>query len=155
MLSLIPWRNRENNGTRELRPYDHPLAAFRDGFNNLFDQFFGRWPELPGWNGPGSGLDLEDAGKEVIVRVDAPGFEAEDFDIQVKGNVLTLRAERKQESDDQQKGRSRTERRLHQSVTLPAGVDPEKVDAHYRNGVLELRLARTPQAQPRRIEVKP
>ena len=91
---------------------------------------------------------------EVVVRADAPGFETEDFDIQVSGNQLTIRAEKKQEDKDETNGFSYSERRLHRSVTLPAGADPDKVEARYRNGVLEVHLPKSPEAQGKRITVK-
>jgi len=145
MFGLTPWRRGE--GKRG----EHPLSQLRNDFNTLFDQFFGG-PGLAG-NGHGWGLDLQDGGKEVLVKAEAPGFEAGDFDVQVSGDVLTIRAHHKEEGGDKDHPRT-TERRLERSVTLPAGVDAEKVEARYRNGVLELRLPKTAEAQAKRIEVK-
>jgi HSP20 family protein len=72
----------------------------------------------------------------------------------VNGNVLTIRAEQKQESSQKKDGYRTSERRWQQSLTLPAGTNPDKVDARYRNGILELHLAKTEQSRGRRIEVK-
>jgi len=84
----------------------------------------------------------------VLVRADAPGFEAGDFDVQVANDVLTIKAERKEEKDGQ------VERQLYRTLTLPAGVRADDVEARYRNGVLELRLPRAEEAAGKRIEVK-
>jgi HSP20 family protein len=153
MFNLIPWRKRET--TRS----DNPLALLRGEFDSLFDRFFSRWPSPFGmqeWAGQaGWGLDIEDTDKEFVVRAEAPGFEADDFDVQLQGNVLTIRAERKQEE-----GKKRAddyayiERRLERSLTLPAGADADNVQATYKNGILELHLPKSPEAQGRRIEVK-
>lgn len=159
MFNLTPWRKQEKNGEQALTRVEDefPLGQFRREFDAIFDRFFHGWPtpfmaEWPGdrfW-----GLDLDDAGNEVVVRAEAPGFEAKDFDIQVSGNLLTIRAQQKSEPDGKSKNGYQYERQFQRSVTLPAGVDVDKVDARYRNGILELHLPKLPQALGRRIEVK-
>jgi HSP20 family protein len=140
---------------------EHPLSRLRDEIDALFNRFFGPWPTL----GEGNWMterfwdvDVEDTDKEIRVRAEAPGFEPQDFDIHVSGNTLTIQAEHKQESEEKQ-GEShswhRRYGRYQRSLTLPAAVEADKVEAHYRNGVLELRLPRTQEAHRRRIEVKP
>jgi len=154
MFSLIPWKKRENTA---LQRDDHPLSRFRNEFDALFDQFFSSWPgsALQPWEGqPFWGVDMEDSDKEVALRFEAPGFEAGDFDVQVSGNMLTVRAERKQEARDKEERSSYSERRFQRSVTLPADTDVSKAEAHYRNGVLELRLPKTKTAQAKRIAVQ-
>lgn len=154
MFNLIPWR-KEKEGTRALERKGHPLSVFRDEIDDLFERFFGRYAGLSVpdfWAGRGWGLDVEDAEQEVVVRAEAPGFEPDDFDVQVHGNVLTVRAER--EGGEKKNGHRYTHRQLSRSVSLPPGVDPEKVEARYRNGVLELRLGKSPQAQGKRIKVQ-
>jgi HSP20 family protein len=150
MFHLIPLRRRE--GTR----MENPLVQLRDEFDSLFDRFFGRWSPFGmeeaqnGW-----GFDVNDEGNTFVVRAEAPGFEPEDFDVQVQGNVLTVRAERKHEAGkDKEENGSYTERRVQRAITLPAGADTNNVQAIYRNGILELRLPKLPEAQGRRIEVK-
>jgi HSP20 family protein len=158
MFSLVPWRK---DNTREetslARRDDNPFALLRREFDTLFDQFFRRGPlAFMGEGGPvGWGFDVEDNGKDITVRAEAPGFEAGDFDVQVSGDLLRLKAEKKQETAAQEgQPATRGFRRFERTVTLPAGVDPDKVEAHYRNGVLEVRLPRTEEALGRRIEVK-
>lgn len=159
MFGLTPWRKREVATQGAPAPVnEHPVHQLRDEFNSLFERFFGSWPSAfnADWQGlqPFWGLDLEDAGNEVVVRAEAPGFETGDFDIQVSGNRLTIRAERKREEKDKGNGFSYSECRLHRSVTLPPGTDTERVDARYRNGVLEIHLPKSPEAQGKRITVK-
>jgi HSP20 family protein len=156
MFNLTPWRRHGSDGGQLAPRNEFPLNRIRDDFDALFDRFFTNWPApFEGWGREGAwGLQVEDAEKEVVVRADAPGFEAGDFDIQISGNLLTLRAEQKKEEKEKESGSYYAERRLQRSVTLPAGVDPEKVEARYRNGVLELKLPKTPEAQAKRIEVK-
>lgn len=148
MFGLMPWRKERGSGALANRT-EHPLSLFRNEFDTLFDRFFGNWPALDGsW--AGWGLDLDETDNEVTVKVDAPGFEPGDFDIQVSGDTLRITAERKAEKGDQ-----RTyERQFQRVVTLPAAVDAEKVEAKYRNGVLELSLPKTEQAKWKKIPVK-
>jgi len=142
------------------RMFEHPLQQFRGELDALFDRFFSGWPTLTD-RGRGRDwlwdVDVEETDKDILVRAEAPGFEPKDFDIHVSGNTLTIRAEHKQEVEEKQEGfhyRERRFGRFQRSIPLPATVDADKVEAHYRNGVLELRLARTEEAQRKRIEVK-
>jgi len=139
---------------------EFPMSRLRGELDALFDRFFGRWP-MPFEFNWGSDrfwdVDVEETDKEIQVWAEAPGFEPKDFDIHIGGDMLTIRAEHKQGAD-QQEGeyhfRERRFGRFQRSVRLPAAVDAEKVEADYRNGVLELRIPRSQEAQRQRIEVK-
>ena len=159
MFNLIPWKKssaevgRGDGAERE----SHPLARFRDEFDNLLERF---WQEFPGFPGLASelagwrwGAELVDEEKEFVWRAEAPGFEPEDFDIQVRGNQVLVRAERKQESKDTSGGSYRYGS-LHRSFTLPAGVAQDEVEARYHSGVLEIHLPKIEAAAGQRIAVK-
>lgn len=161
MFNLTPWK-KEKNGEQAVsrRESDFPLSQLRQEFDAIFDRFFrgfptpfrGDWPTERFW-----GLDLDDTGNEFVVRAEAPGFEANDFDIQVSGNLLTIQAERKGDKEEKKGDYHYTEHsygQFQRSVTLPAGVDTDKVEARYRNGILELHLPKTPEALGKRIDVK-
>ena len=161
MFSLVPWRKRRNEESRSLAPRGrHPLAQLREEFDQLFDRFLSEWPaplgsEL-GLDRPW-GLDVEDREQEVVVQAELPGFEAGDLDVQVSGNVLTIRAERKHESQEGKGNGRHQERgysRVFRTVTLPAGIDRDKVEARYRNGVLEVHVPKTETARGKRIPVQ-
>jgi HSP20 family protein len=138
----------------------HPLTRLRDEVSTLFDRFFGSW-SMPWEWGMGSdrfwGVEVLDEDKDIVVRAEAPGFEPKDFDIHISDNTLSMRAEHKQEQEHKE-GEMRTFERKRSSfqrlIPLPSNVDPDKVEAHYKNGVLEVRLQKTEDAQRRRIEVK-
>jgi HSP20 family protein len=89
-------------------------------------------------------VDVEDAGDEVVVAADLPGFDREDIDVSVSGHTLTLRADRDHESHDEHEGlyvrRERRHESLSRSLSLPADVDEGAAVASYRNGVLTVRL---------------
>jgi len=134
-----------------------PLHRLREEFNRLFDRFGAGW--LSPWEGSGrSGhweLDVQEDDGSVVVRAEAPGFEPSDFDIQVRGDHLVLRAAHKGETEEKERGyREWRQQELYQSVLLPADVDADKVEATYRNGILNVALPKTEQSKGRRIEVR-
>lgn len=166
MFSLVPWRKKNGRSIKVRRDqqeeYAYPLAEFRQELDSLFDRFFGpsrfsplarlgQWEEmLPAftWN-----ADLSDEGNEYVFRAEAPGFEPDDFDIKVSGNLLIVHAEHKEEKK-RKKEMTYHYGEFHQTFTLPQGVDTGKIDARYHSGVLEIHLPKSEEVHPKRIEVK-
>jgi HSP20 family protein len=152
MFALTPWlRKRET---------EFPVTKMHEEFNTLFNRFFGNWPMLfepptemeRYWN-----LEMKETEKEFLVRAEAPGFEPGEFTLEIVENVLLLKAEHTHEVEKKEKEVEFTERRnLHyeRRVPLPAAVCAEKVEATYRNGVLEVRLPKAEEAKKFRIPVK-
>jgi len=146
--------------TESPRLMEHPMSWMRNEMESMFERFFGR-PWMPMeesgrtdrfWN-----VDVEDNDKEILVRAEAPGFDAKDFNIHISGNLLTIEAEHRQETEEKKGDYRSWERRygrFQRTIPLPAAVDTNKAEALIRNGVLELHLPRTEDAQRRRIEVK-
>jgi len=154
-------REKKNSGALAPRTeQEYPVSRLRDEFESLFERFLGRslFPFSPvAGVDPFWGLDMEDTGKEFVVRTEAPGFEAEDFDVQLSGNVLTVRAEHKQETEEKRESvryAKRSYGQFQRSLTLPAGADADKVTARYHSGVLEVHVPKTESGQQKRIEVK-
>src|SRR5947199_172497 len=86
------------------RLMDHPMSWMRNEMESMFERFFGR-PWTPMEEGSGRfdrfwNVDVEDTDREIVVRAEAPGFDAKDFNIHVSGNLLTIEAEHKQESEE-------------------------------------------------------
>ena len=133
-----------------------PFYRLREEFNRLFDPFFsggrGFWemtrPE--GW-----GMDVDEDEKNLTVHAEAPGFEPDDFDLQVQGNQLVLCACTKGETDEKDRGYHEwRQREFYRSVMLPTGVSAEKAEADYHNGILTVKLPKTEESKSRHIEVK-
>jgi HSP20 family protein len=132
------------------------LSRLRSEFDRLFDDFLGGLGGLPAWPEAGDGrwgLDVDDQEDQIVVRAEAPGFEPDDFDIQVRDDQLVLCACQSEEKQ-REGGRQWHQQELYRSISLPSGIDSEHVDAQYRNGVLTVKLPKTEQAKSRRIEVK-
>jgi len=151
MFAIMPWRKRM---TAPLPRTETPFRWLPEEFENLFHQFFPvmETPEWPfRW-----GLTMEEKEKEVLVRVELPGFAPEEVKVELLGERLLVEAEHK-EPEKPEKETAKTEREyahVKRELTLPPEVEMEKAEASYRNGVLEVHLPRKPEAVGRRIEVK-
>jgi HSP20 family protein len=137
------------------REFPFFLSRMRDEFDRLLDRLSQHWPSLWGGDGWRWGVDVRDEDDAVVVEAEAPGFEAGDFDIQVSDNRLVLRASKKVETKDE-KGQVREyrEQKCYESVTLPSGINRDKVEAGYHNGVLTVTLPKTAEAKAKRVTVK-
>jgi HSP20 family protein len=102
-------------------------------------------------------LNLTDDGNNFYVRAELPGVVSESLDISVVEGQLLIRGERKIEPEEQKTSYHRREREagfFRRTIALPAKVDPGKVAASIKNGVLTVTLPRSEEAKPRKITVK-
>ncbi len=153
--AMIPYERGEMRASGGWEPF----YRLREEFVRLFDRYARGWLGVPagvweaGWRG--WGLDVWEDDNAVVVRAEAPGFEPSDFDLQVRGDQLILRAAHKAEAEDKDRGyREWRRQEFYRTVPLPAGVDPDKVKANYRHGVLMVTLPKTETGKPRRITVE-
>jgi HSP20 family protein len=161
MFNLIPWSEKGKAKSRDLAPYQgHPLAELRNEFDSLFDRFLTRWAEPFGEEfglGRFWATDMEENDREVVVKAEVPGFEPDELDVQVSGNVLTVKAEKKNERKRKEGNGQYEERRyrnFRQRVMLPPGTDPDKIEARCKNGLLEVHVPKSAEARGKRIPVK-
>jgi HSP20 family protein len=159
MFDLIPWKRKQTDGglSRGGHSLEGRMARLRDDFDSIAEKFFGNWANFmdnPFNSHWGWGVEIDDRDSEYVIQAEAPGFDANDFDIQVSGNQLTIRAEHRQEKKENDES-SFSQRSLHRSLTVPVGTEVDQIEASYRNGVLELRLPKGEAAKAKRIAVKP
>jgi len=123
-------------------------------FENLFDRFM-RMPlmEVPERVYPW-GLTTEERENEFVVRVELPGFAPEEVRVELLGERLSIEAEHPVPAEGAEVRPERERRHVRRIMTVPEGIDPARVEATFRHGVLEVHLPRTPEATARRIEVK-
>lgn len=145
--SLVPWRRRDE------------LTGFRREMDRLFDRFLEDWPFRVGADGTqwAPTVDVSETTKELIVKAELPGMDPKEIDVSVRGDVLTLRGERKKEEEKKGENFRRLERRygaFTRSIRLPAEVDANKVSAEYKDGVLKISLPKTKEASEKKIEVQ-
>jgi HSP20 family protein len=101
-------------------------------------------------------VDVFDSKDTLLIKADIPGLKKEDIDVTVQGEVLIIKGEKKQEREFTEKGVVRTERfcgNFNRVIRLPAEVQPDKVEATYKNGVLELLLPKSEKAKPKQIKL--
>lgn len=152
-MSLIRYQDPE---LATWAPFDR-LATLRDEMNRLLDGslagFTGNIGLFSGWSPP---LDIYQDKDNVFVKVELPGMKKEEIDISLHDGMLTISGERKQEFEAEEGETFRSERytgRFHRTVTLPTEVDPNRVQATYRDGILTVQLAKSEEAKPKQIQV--
>lgn len=102
-------------------------------------------------------LNLYDDGESLVVRAEVPGIDPKDLEIHATFNSLTIKGERKRSEAGDQVSYHRRERShgtFSRTVSLPQEIDPSKVQASYKLGVLEVMLPRAEAAKPRKIQIK-
>ena len=133
------------------------LTTMRKDVDRLFDEFF----SMPAAARPDWGLpmvDMYQTENDIVVKATLPGLEPEDLDIQITGDLLTLRGEVKQETVDEGAKFHLREHRYQsfsRSLTLPAAVVADKANAEMKNGMLTLTMPKAEEAKPKVITVKP
>lgn len=124
-----------------------------------FDTIFGR---LLANNGASThfapfGVDVREAGDNLIVEAELPGFSKEQVDLTLENGLLTITAERNEEPQRPENGtyliKERRYTRFQRSFSLPPTIDPNSVDAKLNNGVLTVTLTKRQEAKPRKITV--
>jgi HSP20 family protein len=101
-------------------------------------------------------IDLEETEDEVIVQAELPGLNKDDFTVEVSGNRLVLRGEKRHETEEQRQGYYYAEHSygtFARVIALPCEVDAGKAVATYRNGLLRITLPKTAQAKAKRLSV--
>jgi HSP20 family protein len=101
-------------------------------------------------------MDLVETDDHFVLRADLPGLSEEDVKIELEDNVLTVSGERKAEHEERKEGYYRVERAsgtFARSLTLPEGVDPAGVTAHFHRGVLEVRIPKPEERKPRKVAI--
>ena len=152
MSDLIPWgRNRTAPAPRG-NDETNPFLALQREMNQVFDSFFrgsgaaGSTLAPLGWTAAWPHVEVSESEQEVKVVAELPGLEEKDLEVTLHDGVLTLSGEKKGESS----GAVYSERwhgRFQRALQLGPDVDPDKVAASFRNGVLTITVSKRPEAQ--------
>jgi HSP20 family protein len=151
-----------------------PFQSFRNEMDRMFDQLwrgfgfptlrrtFAAEPFRPREGALAASIpavDVAEDEKAYHITAELPGLSDKDVEVNLSGDTLTISGEKREEREQQEKNYHFSERRygsFRRSFAVPQGVDRDKIEASFRNGVLALTLPKTPDAmrQQKKIEVK-
>ncbi|MEZ6063156.1 MAG: Hsp20/alpha crystallin family protein [Planctomycetaceae bacterium] len=146
--ALTPWFSRG------------PLASLHEELDDAFRRV---WSD---WEGETNGglsriaapsMDISETDQNIEIKVDVPGMKANELDIEVRGDIVRISGEHKEEKEEKGRTFHRVERRsgtFERTVQMPCAVNQDDVKAEYQDGVLTVTLAKTEPAKARKIRVK-
>lgn len=145
--------NRRNQGVRQP---GRELNRLQDEINSLFN--FDDWDWAPGLfdRNIAPALDMVENNDDFVVTADLPGVSRDNVDLSVADNVLTIKGDKQGEQEDGNGNYYRKESwegSFQRTVSLPQGVDADKVKAEMKDGVLTITLPKREEAKPRKISV--
>lgn len=149
----------------------HPFESLRREVDRLFSDFergnwlrsFGRFAldpdvfsrrELSWGNVPAT--DIAEKDQEYEVTAELPGMDESNIEVKVSNGMLTIKGEKKEEKEEKRKDYYLSERRygaFERSLRVPEGVDTDKIEAAFKNGVLTVKLPKTPEAQKKEKKI--
>jgi len=159
-MNLIPWRQKRRREQSGLRPAS-PLARLHDEMQALFDRFAeltAGWPaEFPLAGAPLLPMNVAATSSHVTVTLELPGVDPVDVDISVTGDLLTVRGEKKLDREEKKQDYHLVERQFgsfERTVRLPSTVNPDRIDATFKNGVLTISIEKRSDVAARKIKVR-
>jgi HSP20 family protein len=134
------------------------MMTLREAMDRLFDDAFTRPLSVrDGWSLATPAIDMFQTDNEVVVRASIPGIKADEVQINVTGDVLTLKGEVKQEEERKDRAWHIREQRFdsfERSVALPTAVKSDQAEAVFENGILTVTLPKADEVKPRTINIK-
>lgn len=136
------------------------LLSLQEKMNKLFEETVsphaGKGAEIPTgtWY---PAVDILETDKEIVIKVELPGIDLSDVNLEIADNMLSLRGERKFEKDTRKENYHKVERSygsFHRSFTLPGSVDQTKINAKLKDGILEVKLPKVENLKPKQIPVE-
>lgn len=158
-MNLTTWRNPTKIARQNAERGSDiaPIGSLQEEVNRLFDQFFDSWPltaTLPRYTAEYSvfapKMDVREDDKHLSIYADLPGMTDKDVEVTVAPGILTIRGERKEESNRKEAGYYVSERsfgRFERTFTLPNGLDLDKIHASFKNGALNIDVPKTAEAR--------
>jgi len=142
-LALSPWR---------------PMTLM-DEMERQMDELFGmralkRFPMLAKEWVPA--IEMYDKGDRYVVKAELPGMKEDDVEVSVSDDILTVKGEKKSESEVKEEDYYFSERgygSFLRSISLPFNVDAKKIEANFEDGVLEVNLPKMPEVKPEKITI--
>jgi HSP20 family protein len=150
-LLPTPWRHSD---VPEARGERHDFNAVQKEMNRLFDDFFRGFDLSPfgetSFEKFSPRIDIRENEKELAVQAELPGLDEKDVEILIRDDSLTIKGEKKEAKEDKGKDYYYMERSFgafNRVIPLPPGIDQNKVEARFKNGVLHVMLPKTAEAK--------
>ena len=142
--------------------WDHlrELSIIQEGMNRLCEEMLptnGKWEEELHKEMFYPAVDIYEEDKGITLKAELPGMKKEDVHVEIKDGLITLKGERKMETDEKKNNYHRIERgygSFLRSFTLPDAVDRDKIKANYKEGILEVTLPRAEETELKSIPVE-
>lgn len=145
------------NDLMEWRPF-REVSRLRREMDHLWDDYFGsgRRGLRPLESEFALTVDVKETAETVVVKAEVPGMDAKEINISVTGNMLTIKGEKTSEREDKEDYHlvERSYGSFSRSLTMPAAVDMDKIEAKYDKGVLTVTCPKKEEVKPRAIEIK-
>lgn len=135
----------------------HEARQMQRMLDRYMDRSFLEAPSFSSLLEGGVPIDVYQTDKEVVVKINAPGFKAEDIDISVTGDHLNIRGEIQAETEEegvQYHIRERHMESFARSLVLPNPVESDKAKAEFTDGILTLTLPKIEEVKPKKITIK-
>jgi HSP20 family protein len=161
----------KNEGTKSPAATEfRPILTLRREIDRLFDDWGSSW-RLPSprglfdvepfWRGEISwgkvpAVDVADTEKAYEITAELPGIDEKNVEVKFSNGVLTIKGEKKEEKEEKKKDYHLSERRygsFRRSFTVPDGVEAEKIEATFKDGLLTVSLPKTPEAQKKEKQI--
>ncbi|MEA1947284.1 MAG: Hsp20/alpha crystallin family protein [Thermodesulfobacteriota bacterium] len=135
------------------------LFGLHNSINRMFDNFISptvRSDEalsVRGWNPV---VDIYENEENIVITAELPGVDKKDMTVDVKGRVLTLKGERSTDNEVKEDKYYRQERcygKFERCFTLPVEIDPEKIKADYKDGVLKIDIPKAEESKPKQVTI--
>lgn len=147
---IVPFKKRSVPVRRD---DGHPFQRLHDEMDALFDNFFKGFSMEP-FEGRHAGsfspnIDVTENDKEIKVSAELPGMDDKDIEVNLNKDSLTIRGEKKEEKEDKGKDYYHVERSygsFSRTIPLPVEVESDKVEAHFKKGVLTVKIPKTTKA---------
>ncbi len=146
-MELVPWR-----------PLGGELSSFRREMDRLWDRvlgekhFAGKFAEE--W---APSVDISETKDDFVVKAELPGLDAEDVNVSISGDILTIKGEKKKETEDKDEHHHYIERyagSFQRVFQLPSDVKGDEIEATFDKGVLKITLPKVEEAKKKEIEIK-
>lgn len=159
LSDLVPFRHRRQGATRlaALSPFERMHEEMDRMFDDFLPQFSTARDSDKRFDFLAS-VDLGETDDALELKADLPGMEEGDIDVTLQDGALMISGERKHESEEKRKNYYRAERAygaFHRAIPLPCEIDEDRIEAHFKKGVLTVHMPKSPAAREnqRKIEI--